>query len=1008
MESIRLVPNNIGIFRLCVDMKNGKSYQFTSFFGNQMLKCYNLCLQLFQQHLAGPQPLGLGGAFQSQGGDTSSVIRSPANYGFQSHGRSHTTQVTPQQHQHMLLTNGGYDPTDHQQHEHDNGHAHDLDQVPQRRDNRQQIKLQTRAETAPVNSGPGSAAGSVSGASFSNSQSNGGDIDGYASANGLHHQHQHEELDLQDLGAVAVTSPTNISSPVASRQRSSGGGEGRSTSEFGSVGSLGQSQVHFTPRVQLQNQSSSSLTSRSGEKRTGTNGALTSLQLQPSPSPASDSPGRTGGTSSNPSSARDRSDQATPRREESANDVQSMVASALAQMAATGTQSDEEEEEAAEHDDDGGDEEDNEEHSSGSQQELSGSGRASAAGDDEDDHVEASAASGAGDGGGGDSGRSSKSDAYSHLHHINAHDPLWKRLSEMAVIADAVLPVSVSGFYQRFISDHATLSVADYHSAKGGRKVTLGHWKSDEHAHHNGHASASSIGGLGSSSNVGGGRDRGMSSTEGIYAEDGIPSAPAARELRLVMPLSGPLLPAQTAVEKLQRMSAYNYQHSASAATGGGNVDSSHHHPASSNVTPFLIVDTSARSFDVPFGDYFTTEEAWLVSPAPSDSSSGSIASTGASVAALHADLPIAPTPAGVAGHSSASSSSDSHLPSGSNSTASGLVDRCRVRVFLLVRFHKGTLLRGKISSETKKSVTEFSRDYILSMRTHLANDPTFLRPTSITNMPQRGATTGHGLAGSGNLGYRGRMDSSASSATGTEQSGNTPSSSGMRRRNAPQQNGKSSSATRSSSRKGGERMSRLSELAPVTELPTPAPTPSVADQQAQYAQQRLPPPTQTPQRQVSSFSAATGVAPLALQHVPLPGDAGAVAGGSPGALTTSGRAAAAALLTTPGGIPACPTCGSMVNQTLLLQLTSLLAQQQQVQAAGKLPAGGVDAPPASLDSALSSVSSIVSGSGIIAAFALNRPLSRLEAILCVISFFLLVLTYLLWNNVPATTRHNS
>ena len=188
----------------------------------------------------------------------------------------------------------------------------------------------------------------------------------------------------------------------------------------------------------------------------------------------------------------------------------------------------------------------------------------------------------------------------------------WERLGRMRVVLDTVLPCSPAEFHDHFLSEAAGFPASEFHHARGDLSITVTPWSETTSA-----AGGAADAGGGGGATAGAAKPRGSSHSSSSaasgpqrqhhhhgtggaggrqqqHAQGG--DAPAAiadaatRTMRLRMLLEPhPLAPSETRVEKVQRYSQF-----------GGRL---------------LLVDTSARSLDIPYGDYFVTEDSWLVLP---------------------------------------------------------------------------------------------------------------------------------------------------------------------------------------------------------------------------------------------------------------------------------------------------------------------------------------------------------------------------------------------------------
>jgi hypothetical protein len=207
-------------------------------------------------------------------------------------------------------------------------------------------------------------------------------------------------------------------------------------------------------------------------------------------------------------------------------------------------------------------------------------------------------------------------------------------------MCDTILPISPAGFFDTFISNSATCSLEAFHRNAGHFDIISTAWEQVAE------------------------RDRLNSSDLMVEAAPSSREATVARSIRLVMPLEpGPFMPKQTAVEKVQKLRRYRY-----------------------DVT---IVEASARSHDVPYSDYFVTEDMWIILPVDNT-------------------VPVPPLERPILTDSQQSS------PSGTPSR------QCRFIVGVFVNFSKYTLLKAKIFSKTVEGTSIFYRGILQKVHSHI------------------------------------------------------------------------------------------------------------------------------------------------------------------------------------------------------------------------------------------------------------------------------------------------
>lgn len=267
-------------------------------------------------------------------------------------------------------------------------------------------------------------------------------------------------------------------------------------------------------------------------------------------------------------------------------------------------------------------------------------------------------------------------------------DFLQSRLGhkEAKLVLDTVLPMPPQAFFEAFLSDAATFSMADAHRARGDFAVHCGDW-----------APVSPAEGSGSSSSGGGGAGASMASiasasssasagtTSGAAASASASVAPLAhaRTVRLRMPLEPvPFCPRETAVEKVQQLTCF--------------------------AGPSWVLETSARSFDVPYAETFLTTDCVLACPHD------------ARVPWAGKELPPpAEVAAAVRAHRSACAAAGARslaLPSSPTPPMTRLV------VIMRVDFLKSTIFKGRIASKAEEGVAAFFGLFLEKARAHAAS----------------------------------------------------------------------------------------------------------------------------------------------------------------------------------------------------------------------------------------------------------------------------------------------
>jgi len=256
---------------------------------------------------------------------------------------------------------------------------------------------------------------------------------------------------------------------------------------------------------------------------------------------------------------------------------------------------------------------------------------------------------------------------------------LWEGLKTATVIVDTVLPLSPQQFFEHFIADSAGFSVAEAHRSRGDFAVNGSEW------------AAFKGGAAGSSGSVSNAGDAASGASSGIL---GSGDTFYSRTIRLRMPLEpGPFVPKETAVEKVQRMGRY-----------AGHV---------------CVVESSTRSFDIPYADSFLCFDAMVVAPAAAVLPlAGHERAPAADLAAAEKrrrevyslqephgppSSMISPSAVGHRQHASSGLGADSDEP-------------CLTRIVVCARvdFQKSTMFKSRITSKSEEGIRAF---YTLYMR---------------------------------------------------------------------------------------------------------------------------------------------------------------------------------------------------------------------------------------------------------------------------------------------------
>lgn len=282
---------------------------------------------------------------------------------------------------------------------------------------------------------------------------------------------------------------------------------------------------------------------------------------------------------------------------------------------------------------------------------------------------------------------------------------LWERIGRMKVCLDTVLPCAPSEFHDHFVADTAGFPMSDFHHGRGDLSITATPWA--ETGGGGGDPSAAAAGGGGRHGHGHGHHHHHGHSGSGKHSGGGggDPDAVVVRTMRLRMPLEPhPMAPKETRVEKAQRYS----QHAG----------------------PVLVLDTSARSLDIPYGDYFVSEDSLLV--APVDLALPSAAFKGGGAA-----LPPLPPPEAidrarrllrewgvsetVEPPEAAAGADGGAAPASQQSPAPAPVRRlCRLVATVYINFSKGTLLKGTISSRAEARIAAFEGEFAAAATRYL------------------------------------------------------------------------------------------------------------------------------------------------------------------------------------------------------------------------------------------------------------------------------------------------
>jgi hypothetical protein len=306
---------------------------------------------------------------------------------------------------------------------------------------------------------------------------------------------------------------------------------------------------------------------------------------------------------------------------------------------------------------------------------------------------------------------------------------LWEGLKTATVIVDTVLPLSPQQFFEHFIADSAGFSVAEAHRSRGDFAVNASEW------------AAFKGGAAGSSGIVSNTGDAASGGSSGII---GSGDTFYSRTIRLRMPLEpGPFVPKETAVEKVQRLGRY-----------AGHV---------------CVVESSTRSFDIPYADSFLCFDAMVVAPAAAVLPlAGHERAPAADLAAAEKrrrevyslqephgppSTMISPSAAGHGQDASSGLGADSEEP-------------CLTRIVVCARvdFQKSTMFKSRITSKSEEGMRAF---YTLYMRNAAAyvEERVFAPLQDCTGKAPLGAGLGLAPASAGGAGSDGGASGAGSVA---------------------------------------------------------------------------------------------------------------------------------------------------------------------------------------------------------------------------------------------------
>jgi hypothetical protein len=304
---------------------------------------------------------------------------------------------------------------------------------------------------------------------------------------------------------------------------------------------------------------------------------------------------------------------------------------------------------------------------------------------------------------------------------------LWEGLKTATVIVDTVLPLSPQQFFEHFIADSAGFSVAEAHRSRGDFAVNGSEW------------AAFKGGAAGSSGVVSNTGDAASGASSGII---GSGDTFYSRTIRLRMPLEpGPFVPKETAVEKVQRMGRY-----------AGHV---------------CVVESSTRSFDIPYADSFLCFDAMVVAPAaavlPLAGHERAPAADLAAAEKRRREVYSLQEPHGPPS-SMISPSAAGHGQDASSGLGADSDEPCLTRIVVCARvdFQKSTMFKSRITSKSEEGMRAF---YTLYMRNAAAyvEERVFAPLQDGAGKPPRGA--GLGLAAAAASGGEPGGDSGASGA---------------------------------------------------------------------------------------------------------------------------------------------------------------------------------------------------------------------------------------------------
>ena len=196
---------------------------------------------------------------------------------------------------------------------------------------------------------------------------------------------------------------------------------------------------------------------------------------------------------------------------------------------------------------------------------------------------------------------------------------------------EAELPVSVDRFLDEFMSDTAGYSIADYLTWHEETDISLSEWEKDQPV---------DVGTL----------------------KDDETTLYRTVQYRMKLPETAAFCPSTSRVRKISKLKNC-LASSKSAAVQSGSLEPG----------PCLVLKTSSRSLDVPYGDCFTVEDMWIISECESGRE--------------EEDKPV---------------------------------ERCRIQIGSQVVFSSWTLWNAPIKSKSVSEMKKFCDDYVAQMRRYL------------------------------------------------------------------------------------------------------------------------------------------------------------------------------------------------------------------------------------------------------------------------------------------------